>query len=97
MSQALLPLYEMRLSRRTNLGYPFFPFIPLLQLSKKRDIANQVRSAAASKTMWRKFESKLSQVYSKKVFWTASYFIASCGGVTIEKLKQYVQNQDSPA
>ncbi|MGL4882148.1 MAG: transposase [Waterburya sp.] len=36
------------------------------------------------------------KVYYKKVFWTASYFIASCGGVTIETLKQYVQNQDSP-
>ena len=52
--------------------------------------------AIASKTMWRKFETKLSKVYSKKVFWTASYFIASCGGVTIDTLKKYVQDQDSP-
>ena len=52
--------------------------------------------ATASKTMWRKFETKLSKVYHKKVFWTASYFIASCGGVTIDPLKKYVQNQDSP-
>jgi REP element-mobilizing transposase RayT len=46
--------------------------------------------------MWKKFELTLSKIYYKKVFWTASYFIASCGGVTIEKLKQYVQSQDSP-
>ena len=67
--------------------------------------------ATASKAMWKKFEPTLSKVYYKKedthsevssesrdvrVFWTASYFVASCGGVTIEKLKQYVQNQDSP-
>ncbi len=52
--------------------------------------------ATASKTMWRKFESKLSKVYYKKVFWTSSYFIASCGGVTIDTLRKYVQNQDSP-
>ncbi len=52
--------------------------------------------ATASKTMWRKFESKLSTIYHKKVFWTSSYFIASCGGVTVDPLKKYVQNQDSP-
>ncbi len=52
--------------------------------------------ATASKTMWRKFESKLSKTYRQKVFWTSSYFIASCGGVTIDTLRKYVQNQDSP-
>jgi putative transposase len=52
--------------------------------------------ATSSKAMWKKFELTLSKIYYKKVFWTASYFIASCGGVTIEKLKQYVQSQDSP-
>ena len=51
--------------------------------------------ATASKTMWRKFETKLSHVYRKKVFWSASYFIASCGGVTVDTLKKYVQNQES--
>lgn len=53
--------------------------------------------ATASKTMWRKFESQLSQIYHKKVFWTSSYFIASCGGVTLDTLKKYVQNQNSPS
>ena len=53
--------------------------------------------ATASKAMGQKFESILSKVYYKKVFWTASYFIASCGGVSLEQLKQYVQDQDSPA
>jgi len=52
--------------------------------------------ATASKTMWRKFESKLLTIYRKKVFWTSSYFVASCGGVTVDTLKKYVQNQDSP-
>jgi REP element-mobilizing transposase RayT len=27
------------------------------------------------------------------VFWNESYFIASCGGVTVEVLKKYVQSQ----
>ncbi|MFO0166625.1 MAG: hypothetical protein GPI94_00710 [Microcystis aeruginosa LG13-03] len=28
--------------------------------------------------------------------WTGTYFVASCGGVTIDQLKKYVENQDSP-
>ncbi len=53
--------------------------------------------ATSSKTMWRKFEPIVSKVYyGKKVFWTGSYFVASCGGVTIDVLKKYVQDQDSP-
>ena len=53
--------------------------------------------ATSSKTMWRKFESKLKVVYwRKRVFWTGAYFVASCGGVTIDVLKKYVQDQDSP-
>ncbi len=52
--------------------------------------------ATASKAMGQKFESKLSKIYRKKVFWTSSYFIASCGSVTIDTLKKYVQSQDSP-
>ncbi|MEQ9551967.1 MAG: IS200/IS605 family transposase, partial [Coleofasciculus sp. G2-EDA-02] len=30
------------------------------------------------------------------VLWTGAYFVASCGGVTIEQLKVYVQSQDCP-
>ncbi len=52
--------------------------------------------ATSSKSMWRKFESKVSDTYHKRVFWTGSYFVASCGGVTIDVLKKYVQEQDSP-
>jgi len=32
----------------------------------------------------------------KKVLWTPSYFVASCGGVTIETLEKYIQSQDRP-
>ena len=52
--------------------------------------------ATSSKTMWRKFESIVSKFYSKRVFWTGAYFVASCGRVTIDVLKKYVQEQDSP-
>ena len=47
--------------------------------------------------MWRKFEPKLKEVYwRKRVFWTGAYFVASCGGVTIDVLRKYVQEQDAP-
>lgn len=52
--------------------------------------------ATSSKLMWREFEEHTSTFYSKKVFWTGSYFVASCGGITIETLKQYVENQSAP-
>ena len=53
--------------------------------------------ATSSKTMWRKFEPVVSKTYSKRVFWAGAYFVASCGGVTIDVLKKYVQDQDSPS
>jgi len=34
--------------------------------------------------------------YNKPYFWTGAYFVASCGGVTVDQLKQYVENQSSP-
>lgn len=54
--------------------------------------------ATSSKTMWRNHDDYIKTTYcNKKVLWTGSYFIASCGGVTIEKLRQYVEQQDRPS
>ncbi len=33
---------------------------------------------------------------NKPYFWTGAYFLASCGSVTVEQLKKYVENQNSP-
>jgi putative transposase len=43
----------------------------------------------------RKEHPELSEkyFYNKPYFWTGSYFVATCGGVTVEQLKQYVENQ----
>ncbi len=42
--------------------------------------------ATSSKTMWRNhFDYLKAEYWGKKVLWTGSYFIASCGGVTIEQ------------
>ncbi|WP_260445867.1 MULTISPECIES: transposase [unclassified Nostoc] len=34
--------------------------------------------------------------YFPKTDWTGSYFVASCGGVTVEQLKHYIENQEQP-
>lgn len=53
--------------------------------------------ATSSKTMWRNYPEYLKKQYWKKrVLWTGSYFVASCGGVTIDQLRKYVENQDRP-
>ncbi|EAW33553.1 IS200/IS605 family transposase [Lyngbya sp. PCC 8106] len=39
---------------------------------------------------------ELADVYRKSVLWNESYFIASCGGVTVSQLKEYVENQKTP-
>jgi putative transposase len=35
--------------------------------------------------------------YGKPHFWTGSYFVATCGGVTLSQIKKYVENQASPS
>ncbi|MGK7885468.1 MAG: IS200/IS605 family transposase [Crocosphaera sp.] len=50
-----------------------------------------------SSRLIRKENPELSQkyFYGKPYFWTGSYFVASCGGVTVQQLKTYVENQGS--
>ena len=66
---------------------------PNVQLSKL--IANL---KTVSSRLIRKEYPELSQqyFYGKPYFWTGSYFVASCGGVTISQLKDYVEQQKPP-
>ncbi|NER32390.1 MAG: IS200/IS605 family transposase [Symploca sp. SIO1C4] len=65
---------------------------PKLQLSKF--IANL--KTVSSRLIRKEFDNYLSGVYRQKVFWSGSYFVSSCGGVTVEQLKQYVNEQATP-
>jgi putative transposase len=65
---------------------------PQVELSKF--IANL--KTVSSRLIRKEFGDYLSQVYRKPVFWTGSYFVASCGGVTVEQLKKYVEQQATP-
>jgi putative transposase len=67
-----------------------FRYYPQLQLSK---FVNSLKTVT-SRLIRKDFISELPQSYERRhVFWNESYFIASCGGVTVEVLKKYVQQQ----
>lgn len=66
---------------------------PEIALSKL--IANL--KTVSSRLIRRDFPFLASQYfYNKPYFWTGAYFVASCGGVTVNQLKKYVENQKSP-
>jgi putative transposase len=45
----------------------------------------------------KEFPEQVKQFYwEQPIFWHSAYFIATCGGVTVEQLKRYVQQQESP-
>ena len=65
---------------------------PKVQISK---FVNNLKTVS-SRLIRKEFEQQLRQVYSKPVFWSGAYFVSSCGGVTVEQLKKYVQQQHAP-
>lgn len=67
-------------------------FNPKVQISK---FVNNLKTGY-SRLIRKEFSTELNKVYHKPVFWTGAYFVASGGGVTLEQLKKYVENQDSP-
>ena len=67
---------------------------PDIALSKL--IANL--KTVSSRLIRRDFPHLASKYFDNKpYFWTGAYFVASCGGVSINQLKQYVENQKSPS
>ena len=70
-----------------------FQYHPEIQLSK---LVNSLKSVSSRKIR-QEFLPELERVYfQKKVLWNSSYFLASCGGVTISTLRKYIENQNSP-
>ena len=70
-----------------------FQYHPEIQLSK---LVNSLKSVSSRK-LRQEFLPELEKTYhKKKVVWNSSYFLASCGGVTISTLKKYIENQDKP-
>ncbi len=63
---------------------------------KRSKLVNSLKSVSSTK-LRQEFLEELEKVYyKKKVVGNSSYFIASCGGVTISTLKKYIENQNTP-
>lgn len=69
-----------------------FQYHPDVELSK---LVNNLKSVSSRK-LRQEFVEHLESFYSKDVFWNGSYFIASCGGVTVSTLRKYIENQEKP-
>jgi putative transposase len=69
-----------------------FQYYPQMDLSK---FVNNIKSVA-SRRLRSEFPERVNGFYNKDVLWNSSYFIASCGGVTVSTLRRYIENQDIP-
>lgn len=69
-----------------------FQYYPQMELPK---FIGNIKSVT-SRRLRQEFPARINKVYWKKVLWNESYFIASCGGVTISVLKKYIEEQNTP-
>ena len=61
------------------------------------NLVNKIKSVSvSSRRLRQEFTEHLSEFYKKNVFGNGSYFVASCGGVTIATLRQYIEKQETP-
>lgn len=69
-----------------------FQYHPDVELSK---LVNNLKSISSRK-LRQEFAEHLEKFYWKDVFWSGSYFVSSCGGVTVSTLGKYIEAQESP-
>ncbi|NET29222.1 MAG: IS200/IS605 family transposase [Okeania sp. SIO1I7] len=69
-----------------------FQYYPQLELPK---FVTNLKSVS-SRRLRAEFPAQINKAYFKALFWSESYFIASCGGVSVSVLKKYIENQDEP-
>lgn len=72
--------------------HALFQYHPDIALS---NLVNNLKSVTSRK-LRQEFADYLATFYWKDAFWNGSYFVASCGGVTLSTLKQYIENQARP-
>jgi putative transposase len=59
------------------------------------DFTSSLKSAS-SRIIRKEFKEHIEKFYWRPSFWSSSYYVASSGGAPIEKLKQYIKDQDAP-
>ena len=69
-----------------------FQYYPQMELPK---FVGNIKSVT-SRRLRQEFPEEINKIYGKKVLWNESYFIASCGAVSISVLKKYIENQNTP-
>lgn len=67
-------------------------FPPKVAISKLVNSLKGVSSRMARRQNFKEVQCKLWGNH----FWSPSYYVGSCGGVTIETIRKYIENQDSP-
>ena len=65
-------------------------------MSRKATLVNNLKTIS-SRLIRNEFTDIVNLIYSKPAFWTGAYFVASCGGVTVEQVRKYVENQSDIA
>lgn len=70
----------------------------LLQYNPQTEPSKLINNlkTVSSRYLRKEFAIEVNKVYWKDVFWTNGYFVASCGGITVEQLKQYIEEQERP-
>jgi putative transposase len=70
----------------------------LVDLAPDNNIAEFVKilKATSSRLIRKEFTLHINKFYRKPVFWSSSYFVSSSGGVSLDVLKKYIKQQDSP-
>ena len=69
-----------------------FQYYPQLELPK---FISNLKSVTSRKIR-SEFIEEVNKVYCQPVLWSESYFIASCGGVTVSILRAYIEKQEKP-
>ncbi|MEM8777588.1 MAG: IS200/IS605 family transposase [Cyanobacteria bacterium P01_G01_bin.49] len=94
--ESLLDKFDCKIvefNSESDHAHLLFQYHPEIQLSK---LVNSLKSVSSRK-LRQEFLIELEKTYyKKKVVWNSSYFLASCGGVTISTLRKYIENQDKP-
>jgi len=56
-------------------------------------LVNNLKTVS-SRLIRKEFGNYLAEYYQKPVLWSIGYAINSCGGAPLEKVKEYIRNQD---
>jgi putative transposase len=70
-----------------------FQYYPQMDLAK---FINNIKSVS-SRRIRSEYAEHVNSFYWKDVLWNESYFVASCGGVTVSILRHYIEQQNTPS